>query len=512
MARLAKEVLERLGPAGLSHALTDLLDQQELVRLANACGVKYPGMRTKSQSRERLLGDLVDCSQKNDGARNAIFRALDKEATPALRAWEALTPDERGRRLRDEEFLLADGNLGLHLFLLARPSDRAMLDGHAAQAAWAHLTRLAANGGGAAAPAKEKRTESRLRKKVHELEKKVAHLEVQLTKARDAQKTGKQDLIQRKGELAESRMLVERLRRELAESQAASKSASGDSASPSSEALTELTRGLRQLAAGQKRLAQQMERTSRTREPTSDPAGTQSLLEQLVELKREMATLTELHSQQKTLAKKIDQLATGRPRRRLPASRHGEPQRVGVFIDVQNVYYGARRLKGKLDFDALLESAVRDRRLIAATAYVVESKETNQSQFIGMLQKRAIEVRRKALQVRTDGSMKGDWDMELALDILDAANGLDVVVLVSGDGDFTPLVKRVKALGPRVEVIAFPRNAAKALIEVADHFQPLDRKFMIRPARTAGASGETDAVSSETATAAAATPKEASGR
>jgi uncharacterized LabA/DUF88 family protein len=76
--------------------------------------------------------------------------------------------------------------------------------------------------------------------------------------------------------------------------------------------------------------------------------------------------------------------------------------------------------------------------------------------------------------------MKGDWDMEMALAILDAAPMLDVVVLVSGDGDFTSLVNRVKAMGPRVEVIAFPRNTAKSLIEAADHFNALNRKFMIR--------------------------------
>ena len=68
----------------------------------------------------------------------------------------------------------------------------------------------------------------------------------------------------------------------------------------------------------------------------------------------------------------------------------------------------------------------------------------------------------------------------MAFDILDASGNLDVVVLVSGDGDFTSLVHRVKAIGPRVEVIAFPRNTAKSLLEAADHFQPLDRKFMIR--------------------------------
>jgi uncharacterized LabA/DUF88 family protein len=79
--------------------------------------------------------------------------------------------------------------------------------------------------------------------------------------------------------------------------------------------------------------------------------------------------------------------------------------------------------------------------------------------------------------------------MELALDILDAAAELDVVVLVSGDGDFTSLVKRVKGIGPRVEVIAFPRATAKSLVQAADAFQPLDRKFMIY-SRTPRAAGE----------------------
>jgi len=147
------------------------------------------------------------------------------------------------------------------------------------------------------------------------------------------------------------------------------------------------------------------------------------------------------------------------------------------------MYYSARQLQGKLDFDALLQAAVLDRRLILARAYVVESKEIDQSGFIAMLEQRGIEVRRKTVKVRADGSMKGDWDMEMALDILEAAPNLDVVVLVSGDGDFTSLVNRVKSMGPRVEVIAFPKNTAKSLVEAADRFHPLDRKYMIRTER-----------------------------
>jgi uncharacterized LabA/DUF88 family protein len=186
---------------------------------------------------------------------------------------------------------------------------------------------------------------------------------------------------------------------------------------------------------------------------------------------------------------------------RAAARKKGEPERVGIFIDVQNMYYSARQLKGKLDFDALLQACVLDRRLIQASAYVVESKEIDQSGFIAMLQQRAIEVRRKTLKVRADGSMKGDWDMEMALDILDMAPKLDVVVLVSGDGDFTSLVRRVKTMGPKVEVVAFPRNTAKSLLEAADRFHPLDRRSMIRTEVAAPVDAERTAAVPSTAAA-----------
>ena len=96
------------------------------------------------------------------------------------------------------------------------------------------------------------------------------------------------------------------------------------------------------------------------------------------------------------------------------------------------------------------------------------------------MERPGVDGRADVLKVRADGSMKGDWDMEMALDILDMAPKLDVVVLVSGDGDFTSLVRRVKTMGPKVEVVAFPRNTAKSLLEAADRFHALDRRAMIR--------------------------------
>ncbi len=500
MASAAKQVFDRLGPGGLSRTMDDILDQGDLVKLANTCGVKYPGMRTQSQKRARLLADLVARAEKNDAARKAILKVLQKETAQASRDWKALAVDEKIRRLSDEKLLLTGGNLGLHLFLLATSTQSSELDGFGSLMAHQSLVRMATNGAGRSPTStKTSREETRLKKKSIELEKKVRHLDNQVTKARDEKKNFKRDLIQRKGELAEARMLVERLRSELAASKATvAAGGARTGTSGQDKAITDLTKAVRALASEQKKLSHRFDKVV-TKPPQSVlNAAIRPVSDGIKEIRGEMSREWKaLKQDSKQHAQRIEELRSaiagqsGAPGKKPRAPRRsratGASARVGVFIDVQNMYYSARQLKGKLDFDALLEAAAQNRRMIHVTAYVVESKETNQSQFINRLEQGGIEVRRKTLQVRADGSMKGDWDMELALDILDAAAELDVVVLVSGDGDFTSLVKRVKVMGPQVEVLAFPRNTAKSLIQAADRFQPLDRKFMIykRPTKTA---------------------------
>ena len=178
-------------------------------------------------------------------------------------------------------------------------------------------------------------------------------------------------------------------------------------------------------------------------------------------------------------AARIEQFMTGSP----PAARRDPTAagpRVGIFVDVQNMYYAARQLNARLDFGALMATAIRERRMVRAVAYVVQNRDIDQSGFLAMLQQKNYEIRRKALKIRHDGSSKGDWDMEMALDILDTAPGLDVVVLVTGDGDFVPLISRIKSTGPRVEVYSFPDSTARELIETADGYLPLDERFLIR--------------------------------
>lgn len=160
-------------------------------------------------------------------------------------------------------------------------------------------------------------------------------------------------------------------------------------------------------------------------------------------------------------------------------------QRVGVFVDVQNMYHSAKNLFGSnVNFARLLESAVAERQLIRAIAYVIRSKSHEEQGFFEVLSRQGFEVKMKDLQVFPGGMKKADWDIGMAVDAVKLAEKLDVIVLVTGDGDFVPLVNYLKEnKGCRVEVMAFQETASAKLIEAADEFIDLSRqkrKFLIK--------------------------------
>ncbi len=170
-------------------------------------------------------------------------------------------------------------------------------------------------------------------------------------------------------------------------------------------------------------------------------------------------------------------------------------QRVGVFIDVQNMYYSARHMyNSKVNFKALLNEAVRGRTLVRAIAYVVRSEDISREEFFQVLGNLGYEIKAKDVQVFVDGSKKADWDIGIAMDMIEMAPRLDTLVLISGDGDFVPLVEHLqRAMGCRVEVIAFGKSASGKLKESANEFVDLDastKKFLIARAKPLRPSGE----------------------
>jgi len=160
-------------------------------------------------------------------------------------------------------------------------------------------------------------------------------------------------------------------------------------------------------------------------------------------------------------------------------------QRVGVCVDVQNMYYAARNIfNGRLNFQLLLDTIVKGRQLVRAIAYVIEDGVRDQSSFFTVLQSCGFDVKKKPLRIRADGTSKGDWDMGIALDALALSEKVDVIALVTGDGDFTDLVYFLRSRGVRVEVYSFPRSTADSLVKATDQFTPLDDELVIPMNRT----------------------------
>lgn len=165
------------------------------------------------------------------------------------------------------------------------------------------------------------------------------------------------------------------------------------------------------------------------------------------------------------------------------ATEH-QGQRVGVFIDVQNIYHSAKNLyRSRVNFNELIKTLTAGRVLVRGIAYVVKSEglvphETDpktgratEESFFEALRKAGLELRLKDLQIYPGGSKKADWDVGLAVDAIRIADSIDVITLVTGDGDFVPLVEYLKwGMGKRVEVAAFSRTTSGRLREVVDRF------------------------------------------
>ncbi len=152
-----------------------------------------------------------------------------------------------------------------------------------------------------------------------------------------------------------------------------------------------------------------------------------------------------------------------------------QQQRVGILVDVQNLYYSAKNLYGtRVNFDQLLSLSLNERQLIRAIAYVISADNSEEVKFFDFLKNVGFEVRQKELLSYWGGKSKGDWDVGITVDAVKLAEKLDVIALVTGDGDFTPLVEFLQFKGVMVEVISFSKTTSSKLIEQADVFVDLD--------------------------------------
>ena len=158
--------------------------------------------------------------------------------------------------------------------------------------------------------------------------------------------------------------------------------------------------------------------------------------------------------------------------------RHKE-QRIGIFIDVQNLYHSAKNFyHSRVNYRELIKNLVAGRQLIRALGYVVKSESSEgagEASFFEALENAGIDLRVKDLQIFPGGVKKADWDVGMAVDAIRMTDFFDVIILVTGDGDFIPLVEYLKwGRGRIVEVAAFGRNTSSKLKEAADLFIDLE--------------------------------------
>ena len=214
-------------------------------------------------------------------------------------------------------------------------------------------------------------------------------------------------------------------------------------------------------------------------------------------------------------------------------------QRVGIFVDVSNLYHSAKNLyQGRVNYAELIKYLVDGRQLIRAMAYVVKSEGvepqhahvsaggraantaarmpekdqiaavsaapvpasdmnggngSSEASFFEALEKAGLELRMKDLQIFAGGMKKGDWDVGMAVDAIRMMPSLDVVILVTGDGDFIPLVNYLKWGGGKVvEVASFRRSASSKIVEAADTFINIEAipRIIMRSKYRAGARGK----------------------
>ena len=159
-------------------------------------------------------------------------------------------------------------------------------------------------------------------------------------------------------------------------------------------------------------------------------------------------------------------------------------QRVGVFIDVQNMYYSARQLYGKkVNFANMLRTARGERTLIRAIAYGIRAEASKEETFFEALEAIGFEVKVKDIQIFAGGAKKAGWAIGIAMDCIETAPRLEMNVCASGDGDFVPLVEHLRrAMGCKVEVVSFGKSTSGKLKEAADIFIDMDkdsRKYLI---------------------------------
>lgn len=154
---------------------------------------------------------------------------------------------------------------------------------------------------------------------------------------------------------------------------------------------------------------------------------------------------------------------------------------IAVFVDVQNIYYTTRQAYGRqFDYREFWKQLSAQGDIVIANAYAIQRNDDKQLKFQNALKKIGFTVKLKPYIQRSDGSAKGDWDVGITIDVLEVAQDVDTVVLLSGDGDFDLLLKKITSrYSVNAEVYSVPKLTANSLIEAASQYHPVGMDLLL---------------------------------
>ena len=156
-------------------------------------------------------------------------------------------------------------------------------------------------------------------------------------------------------------------------------------------------------------------------------------------------------------------------------------QTVAVFVDVQNMYHSAKKAYGRnLSYAKMLRACVRNRRLKRAIAYVIEREGIDQVSFLDHLRYCGFEIRKREVIERMDGSRKAEWELGMAMDMVRAAEKVDVVIVVSGNGVFADAAPMIQSKGAKFECCAFRESMSDLLIRAVDQYHVLTEDHLYK--------------------------------
>jgi uncharacterized LabA/DUF88 family protein len=479
--------------------LEGALDRKALEEILQRL-MKGAAARPGQMPRAELVGRLADAFHNNLDAAFALMKELDKSCHKErhiVASIDEASVDERLSTYRALDFRRERARLVWALLRDGRPvpmlaADKILVDAFAQikKAADAH----------AAAETVGAPDGSELKHRLTSYEKAIEQQQQQLQREVSLKETSERErseLMARLGQRERALRQEEELRRNLEAEHAklkdelralqrnADERAGAASHSPAAveelERLREKNRALEHKAGRVERITALEEEVDGLRKAHDVDRRTWTKAREEIEGQLREVTMRERSAHDRVSSLRDELKAARRQLAGAADDGSAEPRaaRTGVFVDAANLSASARRDFGsKLDYRALLVEVLDGRPKACAVAYLVrDGDEGPYLGFTGSLRDAGYDIREKRPKQRSDGSRKADWDMGIAMEILDAIGSLDVVVLCSGDGDFLPLVKRLQREGKRVEVAAFRAATDEALMKGADAFVPLDGRF-----------------------------------